>query len=1140
MAVNTSEVQAKTGIDLKLTDVSGNETLILEDVGSAVNEITIKNAATGDMPAIKCTGEGNTGIIIANSENEEIIILDSIADSINELTITSAAASNGPSIAATGGDTNIDVNIAAKGSGNVNVSGTLGVTEDILHTGDTNNKISFTTDTQTFTTGGSSQDLDFQGDSGGALSIDLDSETLDIAGGTGITTTGSGNEVSIAVDASQTQITALGTIGTGIWQGTVVASAYLDADTAHLAGTQTFSGAKTFSANAKIVDDTTLIFGTDDNWTIEYDENGDDDLVLTGSDISIESSTSAKPVLTLLNTHADANPAKIQFKKVLNGSAAIDDKIGIISFEGLDDGDNPTTYGSIELKNTDETDGTEDASMLFNVITDGTTKAALSIEATIDQSTFLTDLAVESKAASSATEGGKLRLLSNDGAAMADGHQLGVITFEGMEDGNSANIKIGAQIEVLCDAGWSATENGADLVFSTNDGNNSLNEEMRLTAEGRLGIGNAAPDALLHVTGHASTDAVPALKITHQDADVTAIDIDLSNTTAIGIDIDANNTSHDVMDITANALAAGSALHIESSSTSTTAGSVVKIESTGNRAHDSNTVVMLDLNCDYTAGTAARALAIDSEQTTGKVVEIDASEITTGTGMELTVTGLTTGKGFAINADSDGLNGARIVDIYTDSTSTNAYSLLKVTKDSTNGDNSNAIIGLHVDFDTTAGQAANAVYIDSEQTDGTVFKIDAEGIAAGKAFSMDVSGLTTGKGFDIYANSSNTGTNSVVNINQANAAAVGSTALNITSAGGATAVSIDKNASGDAAQNAVGMHLDFDRTVAGSGTNAHNDIGIDLDVNSASLGASSAIGLDIDVVGATSGTHKATGLDVTVSASDTNQGILVNCADGGTDVKIVSSANTADFFTIEVGAEGETKFTTVDADTKKANLIFSIDGDIVQETATANGAGTNQWDQPGCLISYVATVNGIIESTFVLDLGTEAVDTTGTATHVIAQGTSAEGFFTKIQKGLNGHIYKVEMTCFEDMAGTNVTKDIDLYGNTGNINSGADVTSGTSIQLINADGNWSVGQRRETPSGFIITTALDNYKIYLSTGDSAASGGEYTAGKLMIKFYGMPDVQTTLQLTKLNHFVLFLVLTLFNTNNIISRRYVNV
>ena len=56
------------------------------------------------------------------------------------------------------------------------------------------------------------QDLDFQGDSGGALSIDLDSETLDIAGGTGIDTTGSGNEVSVAIDSTVTTLTGSQTL----------------------------------------------------------------------------------------------------------------------------------------------------------------------------------------------------------------------------------------------------------------------------------------------------------------------------------------------------------------------------------------------------------------------------------------------------------------------------------------------------------------------------------------------------------------------------------------------------------------------------------------------------------------------------------------------------------------------------------------------------------------------------------------------------------------------------------------------------------------------------------------------------------------------------------------------------------------
>lgn len=50
------------------------------------------------------------------------------------------------------------------------------------------------------------QDLDFQGDSGGALSIDLDSETLDIAGGTGLSTVGSSNTLTVNLD--DTAVTA--------------------------------------------------------------------------------------------------------------------------------------------------------------------------------------------------------------------------------------------------------------------------------------------------------------------------------------------------------------------------------------------------------------------------------------------------------------------------------------------------------------------------------------------------------------------------------------------------------------------------------------------------------------------------------------------------------------------------------------------------------------------------------------------------------------------------------------------------------------------------------------------------------------------------------------------------------------------
>ena len=68
-----------------------------------------------------------------------------------------------------------------------------------------------------------------------------------IVAGTGL----SGEDLSgpiptLTVDAEQTQIIAVGTIEEGTWNADVIASAYLDADTAHLSGTQTFTGTKTF------------------------------------------------------------------------------------------------------------------------------------------------------------------------------------------------------------------------------------------------------------------------------------------------------------------------------------------------------------------------------------------------------------------------------------------------------------------------------------------------------------------------------------------------------------------------------------------------------------------------------------------------------------------------------------------------------------------------------------------------------------------------------------------------------------------------------------------------------------------------------------------------------------------------------
>ncbi len=89
-------------------------------------------------------------------------------------------------------------------------------------------------------------DLDFQGDSGGALSIDLDSETLDIAGGTGIDTSGSSNTLTVAIDStvatlSGSQTLTNKTIDASQLSGTV-ANARLDQQLQDVAGLAVTNG----------------------------------------------------------------------------------------------------------------------------------------------------------------------------------------------------------------------------------------------------------------------------------------------------------------------------------------------------------------------------------------------------------------------------------------------------------------------------------------------------------------------------------------------------------------------------------------------------------------------------------------------------------------------------------------------------------------------------------------------------------------------------------------------------------------------------------------------------------------------------------------------------------------------------------
>lgn len=134
-------------------------------LGNIVEDLTPQLGADLDTNSFDIQFDDAKGIR-DDSDNEQLIF-QKTTSAVNHIDITNAATGNGPSIASVGDDTNVDLTIDTKGTGTLSlgsadttsiaIGSTVTIPDEIQHTGDTNNKIGFTTDTQTFTTGGSTR-----------------------------------------------------------------------------------------------------------------------------------------------------------------------------------------------------------------------------------------------------------------------------------------------------------------------------------------------------------------------------------------------------------------------------------------------------------------------------------------------------------------------------------------------------------------------------------------------------------------------------------------------------------------------------------------------------------------------------------------------------------------------------------------------------------------------------------------------------------------------------------------------------------------------------------------------------------------------------------------------------------------------
>ena len=190
--------------------------------------------------------------------------------------------------------------------------------------------------------------------------------------------TNTGDETADSINALD--ITEVGTISDGRWQGTAIASAYLDADTAHLSGSQTFTGNKNFTGGASV----------------------------------FSSATADSPIVKLLNTTDDDQAARLIFEKLRDDDAvASGQNLGEIWFTGQDANQNTEDYAFIIGEIDVSTHGQESGVLRLGVTShDGSDRGGLTLTGGSEATEV--DVEIGRGAASVTTVAGDLTITGSD------------------------------------------------------------------------------------------------------------------------------------------------------------------------------------------------------------------------------------------------------------------------------------------------------------------------------------------------------------------------------------------------------------------------------------------------------------------------------------------------------------------------------------------------------------------------------------------------------------------------------------------------------------------------------------------------------------------------------------------------------
>ena len=356
------------------------------------------------------------------------------------------------------------------------------------------------------------EDLDVT-DGSASIAIDLNSEVLGILGGTGLTSSASGNNVTLSVDAAQSQITTVGTLDSG-----AISSGFgaIDIGSSNLTATGTISlGATSFNDNnitnvGSIALDTITNDGTD----ITLDSSGDIILDADGADILLKDAGTTFGELT--NSSSDfiikssVNNKDIIFKGVDDSSAITALTLDMSDAGSATFASNVSISGDLTVSGTTTTINTtnlevKDKNITLNFGAGDTSSnangAGITIQDAVNSSTDATILWDSTNDEFDFSHKITTPSIQTSGASIID--ELTVTNDTNLDGG----LDVAGDVTIADKLGHTGDSNtffrfpSADTVTIETAGS----ERLRVDSSGNLGVGTNSPSTKLDVSGDIKT-----------------------------------------------------------------------------------------------------------------------------------------------------------------------------------------------------------------------------------------------------------------------------------------------------------------------------------------------------------------------------------------------------------------------------------------------------------------------------------------------------------------------------------------------------------------------------------------------------------------------------------------------------------